>query len=278
VPLLFGFEQLGSQELKQIMGVESGQHQLYMSVVLNALRQIEKDGKNLNFDQFQMMLNFQKLNNQQRGPLQQRLSLLQSFLWDAEENAKLLKKFVYKHSIMDYFEAGVVVIADLTDPLIDHVDANRIFQVIVSMFRKKNTKCGKLLVFDEAHKYLNKKLGDLCEDVVRLVRQMRHYGLRVIVATQSPEVLSRELLELSSFTVLHRFTSPDWFKHLSKLIQLKEDSLKQITKLSTGEALLYCPTGNISKVHKEAQIGHGLYRILVRKRITKNSGASILNE
>jgi len=260
------------------MGVESGQRQLYMAVVLDALRRIEKSGTTPTFPQFRMMLVSEKLNYQQSGPLHQRLNLLQSFLWDSSENAKIVKESKLQKSVMDYFKAGKVVIADLTDPLIDHADANRIFQVIVSMFRKKNTHCGKLLVFDEAHKYLDRKLGDLCDDVVRLVRQMRHYGLRVIVGTQSPEVLSRELLELSSFTILHRFTSPDWFRHLSKLIQLNEDSLQNITKLLTGEALVHCPTAKISKIHKAARIGPGLYRILVRKRFTKESGVSVTND
>jgi len=138
-------------------------------------------------------------------------------------------------------------------------------------------KTSGLLVFDEAHKYLDRKLGDLCGDVVRLVRQMRHYGLRIIVATQSPEVLSRELLELSSFTILHRFTSPDWFRHLARLIQLPESSATPISQLKTGEALLYCPTGNISKVQKAAKIGPSVYKILVRNRITKQSGISVTN-
>ena len=64
------------------------------------------------------------------------------------------------------------------------------------------------VVFDEAHKYLSNKSGDLCDDVVRIARQMRHYGMRLIVSTQNPEVLSKELLELSSFVLLHRFDSP----------------------------------------------------------------------
>ena len=38
------------------------------------------------------------------------------------------------------------------------------------------------------HRYLSREAGALCDNVVMLVRQMRHYGLRVFVSTQSPEV------------------------------------------------------------------------------------------
>ncbi len=59
-------------------------------------------------------------------------------------------------------------------------------------------------MFDEAHKYLTKNdaLGDV---IVDTVRQMRHLGMRVVVSTQSPQVLPAELLELVTIAVLHRF-------------------------------------------------------------------------
>ena len=41
------------------------------------------------------------------------------------------------------------VIADLIDPLLSKEDANRIFRVVLSMFRRAQTDCGKLVVFDE---------------------------------------------------------------------------------------------------------------------------------
>jgi hypothetical protein len=46
-------------------------------------------------------------------------------------------------------DAGTLVIADLIDPLLSKEDANRIFRVVLSMFRRANIGCGKLVVFDE---------------------------------------------------------------------------------------------------------------------------------
>jgi DNA helicase HerA-like ATPase len=196
VPLLFDFKHLGAQELKQIMGVSADQSQLYMSVVLNVLRKWEKRPKTANipqltFEGFEKLLqNEQELAQSQSVPLQQRLSLLRSFLKDADEN----KDLPYDRDVSQFFVRGCVVIADLTDPLISQSDANRIFQVVLSLFRKTSLDpsssepaaklSGKLVVFDEAHKYISCKSGDLCDDVVYLVRQMRHYGIRIVVSTQ----------------------------------------------------------------------------------------------
>ena len=196
VPLLFDFKHLGAQELKQIMGVSADQSQLYMSVVLNVLRKWEKRPKTANipqltFEGFEKLLqNEQELTQSQSVPLQQRLSLLRSFLKDADEN----KDLPYDRDVSQFFVRGCVVIADLTDPLISQSDANRIFQVVLSLFRKTSLDpsssepaaklSGKLVVFDEAHKYISCKSGDLCDDVVYLVRQMRHYGIRIVVSTQ----------------------------------------------------------------------------------------------
>lgn len=312
-PLLLDFAQLGSQELKQIMGVEPGQQQLYVSVILSILRRLEKTAKRgrMTFSKFKQLLfapstqggGFQQ---NQSAPLKQRLDLIESFLFDATDNKEVFADckaavgvddlYMNSCSVSNLFQPGTVVVADLSDPLMDQVDANRIFQVLVSLFRKAPLACGKLLVFDEAHKYLSREAGALCDNVVMLVRQMRHYGLRVFVSTQSPEVLSRELIELSSFVVLHRFSSPDWFHHLGRLMPLPARAQWLLPTLPTGEALVYAAGAKVLRPHARAMITekpgdmlatgdedgggpprHHLFRVLVRKRATEDYGSSVLS-
>jgi hypothetical protein len=73
---------------------------------------------------------------------------------------------------------------------------------------------GKLLVLDEAHKFMNDDTttDGLSASIVNIARLMRHDG---DVSTQSPKTLAPELLELVSVTVLHHFHSHDWFKYLA---------------------------------------------------------------
>merc|ERR1712216_480720 len=128
------------------------------------------------------------LTTQQKMPMLQRLDVLSSFLYESLENADLRRHCKYENPAA-YFRPGRLVIVDLTDHYIDLPSANSIFQVILSMFCEVSLSCGKLVVFDEAHKYLEGGSSSLCKDMVRLVRMMRHYGIRVVVSTQNPEVL-----------------------------------------------------------------------------------------
>ena len=63
----------------------------------------------------------------------------------------------------------------------------------------------KLIVFDEAHKYMG---GTLIGQVVEVIREMRHKGVSVVIASQDPVNVPPAVIELSSAVVMHRFNSP----------------------------------------------------------------------
>jgi len=277
-PLLFDFEQLSSSHLKKMMGVGHNDNQLYMQKIITDLRQWEKMGASArSYKDFKR--NITERNEFASGqslPLNQRLEMLESFLVSSPENFGLAQMCEHK-SPADYFKPGTLVVVDLVDPFIDQRAANNIFQVILSMYIEKDLPCGKLTVFDEAHKYMDATVGNLCHDIVRLVRQMRHYGIRTLVSTQNPTVLHSELLELCSFAFLHRFHSPDWFKYLQAKLQLPKDSVPIISNLKTGEAIVYSSRSVFSKPSPSAVVGANLYRVLVKERVTRDCGATTLN-
>merc|ERR1711964_650722 len=204
------------------------------------------------------------------------MGMLESFLWSSPENQGLVPRCEYK-SPAEYFKPGTLVVIDLVDPFIDQVAANNIFQVILSMYIEKDLPCGKLTVFDEAHKYMDAAIGNLCHDIVRLVRQMRHYGIRTLVSTRNPSVLHSELLELCSFAILHRFHSPDWFAFLRRKLQLPVQVGETVSMLKTGEAIVYSSRAVFSKPSPSAVLGAHLYRVLIKERVTKDIGSTMLN-
>jgi hypothetical protein len=73
-------------------------------------------------------------------------------------------------------------------------------------------------VLDEAHKYLteNGASSRLTESLLSIVRQQRHENMRVIISTQEPTVVPSKFLDLCSFIIAHRFSSPRWLKHLAE--------------------------------------------------------------
>jgi len=84
----------------------------------------------------------QKFNISQLTGLEQRLSLLNSFL---EPNKKLSTR-------SKRFSAGQLTIIDLSDPFLDAASACGLFEIIVRLFVRADVGTGKVLVVDEAHK------------------------------------------------------------------------------------------------------------------------------
>lgn len=144
--------------------------------------------------------------------------------------------------------------------------------------RCAKTKSAKLVIFDEAHKYLSDAVNDPLSDVVvSCVRQMRHKNMRILISTQSPCTLPAEVLELSSATLVHHFTSRDFFDNLKKRMLLDESNFKDIVQLRTGQALVVS-----QKWKDKSQSPYRAIRenspVLVRVRptVTDDLGASLL--
>jgi DNA phosphorothioation-dependent restriction protein DptH len=145
------------------------------------------------------------------------------------------------------------VVADLTDPLLQPDEACGVFQVLLQQFRESSLddRVGKVVAFDEAHKYLNNNNGfgsvELANAIVDTVRKMRHEGIRVLVSTQSPMTMPPELLELTSATILHQFQSADWCTYLQHKVTLPSAAFETIKSLGTGQALLLSTKIGISE-------------------------------
>lgn len=94
-------------------------------------------------------LDFQKkkFNPSQLSGLEQRLSLLTSFLSKNPNNSRI------DHSPSEpRFVAGQLTIVDLSDPFIDPASACGLFEIITRLFVRADVRTGKVLVVDEAHK------------------------------------------------------------------------------------------------------------------------------
>ena len=104
--------------------------------------------------------------------------------------------------------------------------------------------------------------------ILSLIRQQRHLATRVVIATQEP-TLSPSILDLCNVTIVHRFTSPAWFKtlegHLAGAFKgmsrtiggsgASEGLFRKIVKLRTGEAFIFCPSAILDTI--ESDSGNG---------------------
>ncbi|RDB22698.1 hypothetical protein Hypma_010340 [Hypsizygus marmoreus] len=282
-PLFFTESELDAEAFMSMMAVGSSDSApLYVQIILTILREL---GENFTYQAFMQKLEDQKrsFNPAQLSGLEQRMSLLTSFLNKKHDAGGQQQK--------SRFAAGQLTIIDLSDPFIDPASACGLFEIITRLFVRADVGTGKVLVVDEAHKYLatSRASSGLTKALLTLTRQQRHLSMRVIISTQEPTVVPPVLLDLCTVVVLHRFTSPSWWEHLIKHVSADftgSDAFDKVVKLQTGQAIILAPSAigmfDIATpgphIDKKvlAQFGRRYLVVKTRKRVTKDGGASIL--
>ncbi|KAI8933441.1 hypothetical protein NX059_010055 [Plenodomus lindquistii] len=274
VPFRLNAKTLNISTLLTLMAVnETSTVPLYMARVEAILRSIamkSPDGS-MDYRLFKQLLAKEKFDAVQSNMLEMRLNLLESFL-DLTGTATELK-----------FPPGAVTIMDLSDSFVTPNTACILFKLGLDQFVHSTQSTAKLVVLDEAHKYMLDSPGStlLNDRLKTAVRLQRHEAVRVIVSTQEPTI-STDLIALCSVTVIHRFTSPTWYAALRRHISAMGDDdrtiMRRIEGLETGEALVYCPNAVLGKDDTDALIKATgrLMNVRIRKRITADGGESIM--
>lgn len=174
------------------------------------------------------------------------------------------------HRISDVLRPGRLVIVDLRDELVEKDEALGLFVVLLQMFAEttyEGRTFNKLVVFDEAHKYIDNP--DLVAGLVSVVREMRHKGTSIMVASQDPPSVPTSLIELSTQIILHKFNSPAWLKHIQKAnTALDGLTPAKLASLGPGEAYVWS-----SRATDDAFIRDAV-RVRCRPRATHHGGAT----
>lgn len=165
---------------------------------------------------------------------------------------------------------GRLVIVDLRDEFIEKDEALGLFVVLLQLFgdaKYEGEDFNKLIVFDEAHKYIDSP--DLVAGLIAVVREMRHKGTSVMVASQDPLSVPVALIELSTQIILHRFNSPAWLKHIQKAnAALSTLTPEKMSQLRQGEAYVWSAKSNDVSFIRDAM------KIQCRPRVTLHGGGT----
>ncbi|KAI1789043.1 hypothetical protein LXA43DRAFT_602122 [Ganoderma leucocontextum] len=275
-PLQFSENELDAEAILSMMGVGmSDSAPLYMHRVLSILREL---GETFTYTRFLKEVEKAKkdMSPMQITPLDQRMVLLKAYVNASADMAKTR------------FKAGQLTVVDLSDPFVDPAMACALFEIVTRLFVRADVDTGKVLVVDEAHKYLslNKGFTGLTKALTSLTRQQRHLAMRVIISTQEPTALPPVLIDLCGIAILHRFSSPSWWEAIIKHVSANfsdDDAFDHVVKLRTGEAVLLAPSGlgvfpSSLKTSTGAielqQFGRRFLLARTRRRITADGGAS----
>ncbi|WP_312136159.1 methylation-associated defense system ATP-binding protein MAD8 [Sphingobacterium sp.] len=199
------------------------------------------------------------LSNTQKALARQRLRFAEEYIDD---------DFFLKESI----KPGRLVIVDLRDEFIEKDEALGLFVIMLNIFSGvkeiEGQSFNKFIVFDEAHKYMDNK--DLTNNIVTAIREMRHKGVSIMIASQDPPSLPNEIIELSSVVLVHKFNSPQWLKHIQKSItQLSALTPNDMSMLKPGEGFLWASKATENAITNQPQ------KISTRPRFSKHGGATL---
>ncbi len=199
------------------------------------------------------------MSSSQRSLAEQKLDFAEEYITDGNK-------------LQQYLKPGRLIIVDLRDEFIEKEEALGLFVVMLNIFSSVMQIDGrafnKFIVFDEAHKYMNNK--ELVGSITTAIREMRHKGVSIMIASQDPMSLPTEIIELSSIVVMHRFSSPAWVKHVQKAITpLQTLTATEMAALGSGEAFLWANKASDKTITQRP------IKISIRPRVTKHGGDTI---
>jgi hypothetical protein len=252
-PLKFAASELQASHWRFLMGAV-GNQSTYIRQLNRIMREQRTDltlgGLRHGVDQSRLPDNLKDLAHQ-------RLDLASSYIDDAARLGDLIRP-------------GRLLIVDLRDEFIEKDEALGLFVVLLQIFAEakyQGQRFNKLVVFDEAHKYIDSP--EMVAGLVEVVREMRHKGTSILVASQDPPSVPVSLIELSSQIILHKFNSPNWLKHIQKVnAALGSLTPEKLATLKPGEAYVW------SSKATDPAFCQGALRIRCRPRVTHHGGAT----
>ena len=177
-----------------------------------------------------------------------------------------MEPFTNKNQNLDFKEIikpGRVIIFDLRDPFINKDEAMILFLVITNQISKIGS-FNKLIVFDEAHEYFDKKFD---EKLSSRINMMRHEGNSYIFATQTINSLPKNILKRLANIIAFKLSTQDNVKELiatQDKFRINEDDLLGMEK---GTAYIYSSNSDNSYFSEPR-------KVKFRPRSSKHGGES----
>lgn len=255
-PIAFNSKELNVQDWLFLLGAV-GNDSTYIKQLKAIMKELRRD---LSLDGIiQKVEESELLSNAQKALARQKLSYAKEYIDD-------------RFTLRDTLKPGRLIIVDLRDEFIVKDEALGLFVIMLNIFsavkKVDEAHFNKFIVFDEAHKYMDNK--ELTGNIVTAIREMRHKGVSIMIASQDPPSLPNEIIELSSIVLLHKFNSPQWLKHIQKSVtQLSSLTPADMGSLSQGEGFLWATKATDKGISTKP------LKITTRPRVTKHGGGTI---
>ncbi len=223
--LEMSLEDAGIDGLRMLMAADDNAS-LYLAEWDEAVREIPRG--QLTMEKLESLVEDPRFNDRQRGFLRIRLRAVKRYCSG-------------KESVTKKFGPGVLMAVLFKDQWVKETEAMAVFAILTRAISQARDKDGneytKAIIYDEAHKYITKSA--ILAPVTSLICQMRHMRTWIVLATQDPKHLPREIHKLATMSIVHRIRSKESLKYLQECNEgWHHVTVEDLAALKVGEAYI----------------------------------------
>jgi DNA helicase HerA-like ATPase len=260
LPILFRAKELRAEHWEILMKPPSAQAE-YMDVVRDLIRKLFYADR-LSFKTLETaILTDERLMDSQRRRAMNRLSFAQQWLSDDRP---------YEWS--DLLAPGTLNVFDLRMQTMTSEDALKLCLVITDLVRRTKNGVNKMVVFDEAHEYVDSKA--LVGELENAITQIRHDGLSFVLASQFPEKIPERIFKYLLTRLIFKLPNQKAINTVRKAApNLTSMSPQQVANLGLEEGVCLVQTDDdcTDTLLKVPQL------LTVRPRCSQHGGETVRN-
>jgi hypothetical protein len=201
----FRLRDLGADDLKELLGVRAqGRSPLYLKQVGRLVSELRRQKEPLTLVRLLQEIKSYPLDEQVRGYLRERLALMAQWIDDS-------------WSLRDMVRPGRLIQVHLRAEGLEEQDAMTIIGLVTSVMALREDEdppCKMVVAYDEAHKFA--KCQRIRAQMCTIVRERRHLGVSLLIASQDPLSIPEEILPLLDGIGVFQHESPEWNRRLAK--------------------------------------------------------------
>lgn len=172
-PIQFRPDELGAEHWEILMKPPSAQSE-YMDVIRDIIQKLYYQERLTYKNLEKHILTDERLSTMQRRRAENRLSFASKWLTDDRT-----------YEWADVLTEGSLNVFDLRMQALSSDDALKLCLVLTDLVRRAKNGVNKMVVFDEAHEYVDSK--DLVAELENAITQIRHDGMSFVLASQFPD-------------------------------------------------------------------------------------------
>ena len=218
-PIQFRPEELGAEHWSILMKPPSPQSE-YMDVIRDIIQELYYQDR-LTFRTLEKcILDDDRLSNAQRKQANNRMRFASRWLVDE-------RAYEWK----DVLKEGSLNIFDLRMQTLNSDEALKLCLVITDLVRKTRNGVNKMVVFDEAHEYVDSR--ELIGELENAITQIRHDGLSFVLASQFPERIPENIFKYLLTRIVFKLPTKKAINYLQKVARILKLFLLMMWQIST---------------------------------------------